>query len=187
MIALVDEQLTAPWSTIEFDAVFMTLRALMNPETGRPQVQGVRGDVLTPSDGLFLRSLVHLFLQRRANKASPLMGHVLFMDRIAYPYFDAQSRFPNPVQVRASAVQPLIRISNQEANAAQDIALVITDFLTRNLFPEAIGQPDPLHRADLGAKALGRQIKQLVDSSVERFQHNPLAWSFRDTRAGRTR
>jgi len=185
MIALVDNQLAAPWSSVEFDAVFMTLRALLNPDTNQPQIQGVRGDVVMPSDGLFLRSLVHLFLQRRPHKSTPLMGHVLFMDRIAYPYFDAHTRHDSPICVRDDLLYPIIHLSNQDNNLAQGITLLITDFLTRNLFPEAIGQPDPLHRADLGAKALGKQISKLVKSSIERFHQNPLAWSFRDTRSGR--
>ncbi len=182
MLPLIDEKLSAPWSTIEFDAVFMTLRALFDPVEQKPRIQGVRGDILVPSDGLFLRSLTHLFLQRRSDKASPLMGHVLFMDRIAYPYFDSQSRFSESISVRGSSIKPMIRFTNQERNDAQEIAVVITDFLTRNLFPEAIGQPDPLHRADLGAKALGKNIQQLIRSSIERFRQNPLAWSFRDVR-----
>jgi len=187
MIALVDTELTAPWSTIEIDGVFMTLRALMDPDTGSPLIQGVRGDVLAPGDGLFLRSLVHLFLQRRGNKASPLMGHVLFMDRIAYPYFDAQRRLPNAIVTRSSSVHPIMHLSCRDKNEGHEITLVVTDFLTRNIFPEAIGQPDPLHRADLGAKALGKQIQHLVNASIERFRQNPLAWSFRDIRAGRAR
>jgi hypothetical protein len=60
--------------------------------------------------------------------------------------------------------------------------MLVAYLLTKNCFPEAIGQPDPLHRADQGAKALGRQINNLISSSVNRLQSNHLAWSFRDTR-----
>lgn len=187
MIPLVDPALGAPWSTVEIDACFMTLRALMDPQTGQATIQGVRGDVVIPSDGLFMRSLVQLFLRRRSTKSSPLMGHVLFMDRIAYPYFDARSRTSSPITVRGGALHPMIRLSGAEPNVAQDLSMVITDFLTKNLFPEAIGQPDPLHRADQGAKALGKQINHLVGASIERFRQNPLAWSFRDNRDRRSR
>ena len=183
MIPWIDSNVIAPWSSVEFDAIFMTLRALTDPNTGKPKIQGVRGDILTPSDGLILRSLVHFFLQRRPGKRSPLMGHVMFMDRIAYPYFDAQSRFSEAIETDDSSVHPMIYGSNGQSNSGQDIALVITDFLTRNLFPEAIGQPDPLHRADLGAKALGKRLQDLIYSSAERLrQQGPLTEPFRDTR-----
>ena len=43
-------------------------------------------------------------------------------------------------------------------------------------------QPDPLHRADMGAKALGRRIQTMLAESVKRFRQNPLAWRFRDYR-----
>lgn len=91
MIPLIDGSVIEPWSTIEFDAVFMTLRAILD-ESNQPTIAGVRGDVLMPSDGLFLRSLVQMFLSQRSDKNSPLMGHVLFLDRLADPYLDANRR-----------------------------------------------------------------------------------------------
>lgn len=186
MLPLIDNQLSSPWSTLEFDSAFMTTRALISPNTGNPEVQGVRGDVIAPSDGMFMRSLVHLFLERRPQKNTPLMGHVLFMDRITYPYFDGQRRIERQIRTeRGSTIRPMINLTRNDRSRAHDISLLLVDFLTRNLFREAIGQPDPLHRADLGAKALGKQIHTLVLSSVERFKQNPLSWSFRTTRDGR--
>ncbi len=181
MFPLVDETLVAPWSTLEYDAVFMTLRAVYDPDEKRPVIQGVRGDVLMPSDGLFARSLVHLFLERRPHKRVPLMGHVLFMDRLVYPYFDKGHRVAEPIITRTSRVRPLLW-QRQDPNWGQAMSVLVADILTRNLFPEAIGQPDPLHRADMGAKALGRRIQTMLAESVKRFRQNPLAWRFRDYR-----
>ena len=182
MLPIIDDSLQSPWSTVEFDSAFMTVRALEDSDSGKPVIQGVRGDVVVPSDGLILRSLVHLFLERRPSKESPLMGHVLFLDRIAYPYFDSQTRSAETIKLRGSALNPLIRTSNTDSNLAQDISVLIASFLTKNLFPEAIGQPDPLHRADLGAKAMGKRIDLLVRSSVNQFRTNPLSWTFRGYR-----
>jgi len=182
MLPLVDKNLEAPWSTLEYDAVFMTVRALVDPKVGHPVIQGVRGDVVVPSDGLFARSLIHLFLERRPHKRSPLMGHVLFMDRLAHPYFDKQHRSAQPIETRTSRIYPLFWRDAQDPNPLQAMSVLVADLLTRNLFPEAIGQPDPLHRADLGAKALGQRIQALIDDSIHRFRTNPLAWRFRDYR-----
>jgi hypothetical protein len=159
----------------------MTLRAHRG-EGDQPIVSGVRGDVVVPSDGLFLRSLVHMFLQRREDKVTPLMGHVLFLDRLAHPQLDARRRMATPIQTIDSLLRPILFETADTANPAQDMAMLIAYLLTRNCFPEAIGQPDPLHRADQGAKALGKRINDLVASSVNRFRSNPLAWSFRDNR-----
>lgn len=183
MIPFIDESISAPWATIEFDSVFMTLRALKD-EDGNITISGVRGDVIVPSDGLFLRSLISLFLQRRPNKIRPLMGHTLFLDRIAYPYFDAQHRIAFPIVSRDSVIHPICFIDKNTDNIGQDVAMLVADLLTRNCFPNAIGQPYPLHRADLGAKALGKRINQLVKGSIQRLKANPLNWQFRDYREG---
>ena len=183
LVPYIDGTLQPPWATVEFDAIFMTLRALKDDD-GNTLVRGVRGDVLTPTDGLFLRSLMTLFLQRRPEKLNPLMGHTLFLDRIAYPYFDSRSRSTRSIHTRDSSVRPLLFSSNQTENIGQDVAMLVADLLTRNCFPEAIGQPDPLHRADLGAKALGNKINRLVRQSVGRIKTTPLTVSFRDHRDG---
>lgn len=181
MAPLVDQDIEAPWSTPEFDSVFMTLRATADAQ-GKPTCRGVRGDVLMPPDGLFLRSLIQLFLQRRSGKAAPLMGHVLFLDRIAYPYFDSSKRIATAIETRDSLIRPMSIQDGTVANIGQDVAMLAADLLTRNCFPQAIGQPDPLHRADQGAKALGKRINDLVRASVQRLRANPMSWSFRDLR-----
>jgi hypothetical protein len=181
MAPLVDGNISAPWSTVEFDSIFMTLRATADAH-GNVGCHGVRGDVLMPPDGLFLRSLIQLFLQRRDEKAMPLMGHVLFLDRIAYPYFDSSKRNSSPITTRDSCIYPMFVRDASIANAGQDVAMLVADLLTRNCFPQAIGQPDPLHRADQGAKALGKRINELVRASIQHLRANPLSWNFRDLR-----
>jgi hypothetical protein len=180
MMPVVDQSLTQPWSTIEFDSIFMTLRVTLD-EHGQPVVSGVRGDVLLPSDGLFQRSLVQMFLRQRSDKDSALMGHVLFLDRLSDPHVDAGRR-GQQIRTRDSLVTPIYSSSGDAENLGQNVAMLVAYLLTRNCFPEAIGQPDPLHRADQGAKALGGRINELIQQSVARLRSNPLAWSFRDTR-----
>jgi hypothetical protein len=181
MMPLVDETLSQPWSTIEFDSIFMTLRVMLD-EQSRRVIGGVQGDVLMPSDGLFARSLVQMFLRQRTDKDSPLMGHALFLDRLCDPLMDA-SRRGQQIRTRDSTVNPIYSTSADADNLGQTVAMLVAYLLTTNCFPEAIGQPDPLHRADQGAKALGNRINELIQQSVARLRNNPLAWSFRDTRS----
>lgn len=183
MVPEIDDNVLAPWATIEFDSVFMTLRAISD-EHRNISISGVRGDVIVPSDGLFLRSLINLFLERRPNKDNPLLGHALFLDRIAYPYFDSAFRYSEGISTRDSLIKPLVFLNHDIDNLGQDVAMLVADLLTRNCFPNAIGQPDPLHRADLGAKALGKKINELVKSSISRLHVNPLYRTFRGMREG---
>lgn len=178
----IDEALEEPWGTVEFDAIFMTLRALLG-EQGRIEIKGVKGDVLSPSDGLFARSLVQMFLKRNPEKNRPLRGHVLLLDRLTDPQLDSNRRLSEPIETRESRVNPVLFEDNTVLNLGQDAAMLVAYLLTKNCFPEAIGQPDPLHRADMGAKALGRRLNGLVRNSVDRLRSEPLNWPFRDNRA----
>lgn len=56
------------------------------------------------------------------------------------------------------------------------------DTLTRNLFPEAIGHPDPLHKADWGAKTVGRKVATIIADSAISFLANPLSRTLRNIR-----
>ena len=47
IIPLLDEKIEAPWSTIEFDSIFMTMFVEKNEE-GKSKLSGVRGDILAP-------------------------------------------------------------------------------------------------------------------------------------------
>jgi len=77
----------------------------------------------------------------------------------------------------------MIVTDNTSDSPGQDVAMLVADLLTRNCFPAAIGQPDPLHRADQGAKALGKRINDLIMASVQHIKANPLSSSFRDFRS----
>src|SRR5207302_9776352 len=77
-IACQVDDLTAPWATAEFDSVFMTLH-LERDEQNQTRIRGVRGDIVNP-ERLFARSLAQFF--HRKQKPAPLMGHVIFVDRL---------------------------------------------------------------------------------------------------------
>lgn len=182
-IAYQVEDLVAPWATTEFDSVFMTLH-LEGDTPGRSRfIRGVRGNIINP-ERLFARSLVQFFHSRR--KPIPLMGHVIFVDRLLDPRLDrkflreltGQSIFNSEL----GTVNPAYFGINQDINYGQAISIWLLNILTRNLFPEVIGYPDPLHKADWGAKSVKRRVDPLIQSSETAFRARPLSRLFRTTR-----
>lgn len=177
-----DEELAAPWATIEFDSTFMTLH-LGTDQRGNTAVVGVRaqgGEMVAP-EGLFLRSLAQFFLSR--NKKTPLMGHVVFVDRLAYPSWDkGASGVVTGESEQLGRIQPLVYPDRDVNNVGQAIMMYLLSTLTRNHFPEVIGYPDPLHKADWGAKSVGRRVKGMIASSELPFRSKPIAKTLRSIR-----
>ncbi len=179
-IAFQLDNLIAPWATTEFDSVFMTLH-LEEDENGKRYIKGVRGNVINP-ERLFARSLAQFYLEKR--KPTPLMGHVIFIDRLIDPqlddsFFKNNCRISNP---ELGTISPVYFGTNQYTNYGQSIAMWLLNVLTRNLFPEVIGYPDPLHKADWGAKSMKKRVDRLIKSSEIPFRARPLSRSFRTIR-----
>jgi hypothetical protein len=175
-----DEGLEAPWSTIEIDSAFMTL-FMYNQQGGCPPfISGVRGQIVA-HEKLFARSLAQFFLRR--GKSSPLTGHVVFLDRLIDPVWDGAAldhlRFTTP------ALGPISLLAYPYANnpnQGQTMMMYFLSVLTKNHFPEVIGYPDPLHKADWGAKSIGIKARKLIASSEISFRANPLSRTFRTIR-----
>lgn len=179
-----DPSLEAPWSTIEFDAVFKTLRLGIDEHTHQPEVIGTPsrvGEIVAP-ERLFLRSLAQFFLSR--DKRTPLSGHVIFLDRLAVPKWDRQALAHGFVvcNERVGTVKPLLYPDRDAENPVQQLVMYLLDVLTRNHFPEVIGYPDPLHKADWGAKTVGKRARELVQSSEIPFHAQPIARTLRHLR-----
>ncbi|NVM57181.1 MAG: hypothetical protein HWN51_03565 [Desulfobacterales bacterium] len=175
-------EISVPWSTIEFDSCFMTLH-LGRPE-GETEAKpmGVQGDVIN-QERLFARSLGQFFLRRRSDKAAPLMGHVIFIDRLLHPHWDVELCEDTEIKAKElGAIRPFLHRDSTVDNPGQRVAIYFLDTLTRNLFPEAIGYPDPLHKADWGAKTVGRRVAQIIADSEISFRANPLTKALRAIR-----
>jgi hypothetical protein len=182
-----DDHLAAPWASIEFDSTFMTLH-LGDNAAGVPEVMGVRtrgGEILAP-ERLFVRSLAQFYLSR--SKRTPLMGHVVFLDRLAFPQWDGGARGKLLLDSgRMGKVEPLFYGDASVDNVGQTIMMYLLATLTKNLFPEVIGYPDPLHKADWGAKSIGRRVRGMIQSSEIPFRSKPVAKTLRSIRDSRGR
>jgi len=147
-------------------------------------------DYIVAHTGLFSRSLAQFFLSRR--KATPLMGHVVFVDRLlseqldrGAPRIDLRTATLEAMGLqrhRLGDVRPVGYTAANQENAGQDMAMYLLSCLTRNHYPEVIGYPDPLHKADWGAKTLGDQLRATIRSSEAAFRARPLSKTLRSVR-----
>jgi len=179
----VDEQLSAPWCTVEFDSAFMTLHREAS-EGGTTYIAGVMGRIVN-QERLFARSLAQFFLRR--GKRAPLMGHVVFLDRLLSPSWDGLKGGDQPGEIWIDTPDlgrfPVYAWRDRDhVNPAQWVMMYLLSVLTRNHFSEAIGYPDPLHKADCGAKTIGRSVGQTMRSSAQLLAAKPLSRTFRAIR-----
>jgi hypothetical protein len=179
-IPVIDDTINAPWSTIEFDSCFMTLAMRYDNDHPDPHIAGAKGNVIN-SEGIILRSLAQFFLNR--DKSSPLMGHVIFIDRLAYKELDLGAM--KKISIHSDAlgeIKPLFYYDKSTSNDGQEIAIYLLEILTRNLYPEVIGYPDPLHKADWGAKSIEKKVKHMIESSDSMERRKPLVKTLREIR-----
>lgn len=179
-LPLIDDNLFAPWSTIEIDSTFMTLRLQDDGKGGR--IEGVRGDIVA-TERLFARSLAQFYLNR--SKANPLMGHVVFLDRLLYPAWDSVPQDSIVIIGKTiGQIRPFIHQDAATPNMGQAVMMYFLSTLTRNHFPEVIGYPEPLHKADWGAKTINRRIGRIIDSAELPFRNNAIYRTVRSIRDG---
>lgn len=181
-VPYVQPDLEAPWATAEFDAVFMTLRLKEDPDTGIPDVVGVRGYILMPPN-ILARSLVQFYLDNKT-AMDPSMGHVLFLDRLVHPKRTMPRFDVVKGHSKLGTIKPFVHADNSVANREQEIAIYLLHVVTKNVFPEVIGYPDPLHYADRGAKAVFRMVEPMLRSSEGLNRTNPIHKTLRQNRGG---
>jgi hypothetical protein len=183
-LPLIDESLVAPWTTIEFDSAFMTLHRERKPESEETFPAGVMGRIVN-QERLFVRSLGQFFLKR--DKRTPLMGHVVFLERLLSPTWDRPGHRGGPREMLIDTSE-LGRFSvfawayGKDFNPGQWVMVYLLSVLTKNHYAEAIGYPDPLHKADWGAKTIGRSVGQTIRSSTWLMRSRPLSRTFRRIR-----
>ena len=191
-IANLDADLESPWATCEFDSAFMTLWiASVRNQAGTEIFKlGSVMDHIVAHTGLYARSLAQFFISRR--KVTPLTGHVVFVDRLMTPEIDSNTPRLDLTSANLQRndflahslgnLRPMGYLSGTDDNLSQDMSMYLLSCLTRNHFPEVIGYPDPLHKADWGAKTLGDQLRRTIRSSEVAFRANPLSRTLRTIR-----
>ena len=180
LIPIIDDHMEAPWSTIEFDSVFMTVAYRRPVEGEDPRIAGVKGDVVN-TERLFARSLAQFYVNR--SKTTPLCGHAIFVDRLIFPSFDKDSIGRYSLKGKEiGLITPCVYTDRSQFNVGQDLTIYMLDSLTKNLYPEVIGYPDPLHKADWGAKSILKKVIRMIKSSGPGLKSRPLNRTFRQIR-----
>ncbi len=115
------------------------------------------------------------------------MGHVVFIERLLQPFFDSLGVEASPVKISIETraigrVEPFAWRDAEHLNRGQTVMMYLLSVLTKNHFAEAIGYPDPLHKADWGAKSMGRWVGKTIESSTKVLSSNPLSDTLRTTR-----
>jgi hypothetical protein len=184
MLPLINDEIHAPWGTIEFDSAFMTLHRERDPESGATRVAGVMGRIVN-QERLFAKSLAQFFLRR--DKSTPLMGHVVFLERLFGPTWDKLGTDGGPAEILIETPEigklgAFAWRDRDHTNLGQWVMMYLLSVLTRNHFAEAIGYPDPLHKADWGAKTIGRSVGEVIKSSTQLLASKPISRTFREIR-----
>jgi hypothetical protein len=182
-IPYLDNAILGPWASTEFDSVFMTLRMKRPDPRSPPTMQGIRGNVLVPPN-LVMRSIVQFHLKREPPMELSA-GHAIFVDRLVDPAYPPPGRV-NVVtgDPELGTLSPFVHASNGVENREQEITIYLLSVLTRNVFPEVVGYPDPLHHADRGAKAVLSMVEPMLRSSERLNRANPLHRTLRQLRGG---
>lgn len=171
--------LQAPWGTVEFDSAFMTLHP-EERETGETGVEEYTipgtGKVARP-ERIFLRSINQYLL----NRDRGILSHGVFIDRLVYPRDVTESEEWDIEVDRVGELKPLY-FESGTSSTLQYMTQFLLSVLVRNHFPEALGYPDPLHKADWGAKSMRRRAKKLVESGGRAMKSRPMNRTFREIR-----
>ena len=177
ILPYIDDDLKNPWGTIEFDSTFMTLRVERRDDGYR--FGGTFGGITRP-ERLFLRSIGQFYTRR--SSVNILTGHAIFIDRLAFPEWDLKSDTADMEDRGLGEIHALFYPTNKAINIGQAVTYFLLDMVTKNHFAEVIGYPDPLHKADQGAKSMRDNVKKLLESSEMKFRSRPLTNTLREIR-----
>ncbi|MHA1346733.1 MAG: DNA double-strand break repair nuclease NurA [Candidatus Heimdallarchaeaceae archaeon] len=164
-----EQELESPWSSIEFDSCFMTIRPQKISDDWF--VKGYRratGQEYTRPSRLILRSLAQFLVTKRTS------SHVIFLDRLAYSGWDDRDSTSIDIEQLGSELGPIEPLFFEKPARLHELSVFLLTILIKNHFPEALGYPDPLHKADLAATSFRRQIGRILKSSTIVDKSNPL-------------
>lgn len=177
ILPYIDDGLKQPWGTVEFDSTFMTLRVEKSDDGYR--FGGTFGGITRP-ERLFLRSIGQFYTRRGSTNI--LTGHAIFIDRLAFPEWDMKSDTVDMTDKDLGEIHALFYPTSKTINIGQVVTYFLLNMVTRNHFAEVIGYPDPLHKADQGAKSMRDNVKKLLESSEMKFRSRPLTNTLREIR-----
>ncbi len=178
----IDQTIEAPWSTIEFDACFMTLHPDRDRKDAKKWIikgyDTTIGETTRP-ERIMMRSICQFFISKDKN----ITSHAIFVDRLTYPKWDDKDSLKFPITTsKWGDIHPFYFQKDKKISRLQRLTMYLLSVLVKNHFPEALGYPDPLHQADWGAKSMKKRVLGLLESSEWAFRARPLTKTFREIR-----
>ncbi|MCW3995146.1 MAG: hypothetical protein NWE98_03230 [Candidatus Bathyarchaeota archaeon] len=159
------DKMVPPWSMIEYDSAFRTMKPDL--ERGRGYVAGVIKNKIG-LEKAFLKTYVQLSQAR----SDPLLrSNVLLIDRLAYPQFDQKPECSltllNEKSDRAKEpIEVLLYKDKFMPNKMQNLVMCLLVAMAPMDIPEAFGHNKPLFAADKIAKWNYNQFKAIADSTA---------------------
>lgn len=171
--------LEAPWSALDFDSCFMTLHPERTEKGWVVRGYNTMAGEVTRPERIFLRSIAQFMLIPGRGLAS----HAVLLDRLAYAGWDDVDSIEFDISAsKFGTIRPLMYDGASGVPRLQHLMIYLLTVLARNHFPEALGYPEPLHKADWGAKSMRDRVKGILDSSEWSFRARPLHKLMREIR-----
>jgi hypothetical protein len=165
------EQISPPWSLVEYDSAFRTM--LRDRQSRKGYVSGAIKNKIS-LEKAFLKTYVQL----SQAKSDPLLrSNVLLVDRLAYPEYDLKPestvRFWN--ELSDGTCEPLEAILYRDKavpNRLQNLVMSVLVTMAPANIPEAFGHNKALFIADKIAKWNYSQFKCVVDTTAAWILNN---------------
>jgi hypothetical protein len=165
------EKIVPPWSLIEYDSAFRTMKPDL--ERGRGFVCGL----IKNKVGLE-KAFLKTYVQLSQAKSDPLLrSNVLLIDRLAYPEFDQRQECRLALLDEMSdgtrePVEVLLYMDKTLPNSIQNMVMSMLVAMAPANIPEAFGHNKPLFVADKIAKWNYSQFKCVADSTANWMMNN---------------
>ena len=165
------DEITPPWSLIEYDSAF---RSMLPDGQGR---QGFISGAIRNKISLE-RTFLKTYIQLSVAKSDPLLrSNVLLIDRLTYPEFDLTSQstvnFVNELSDGTrEPVDVLLFGDKNVPNRLQNLVISMLVAMAPMNIPEAFGHNKPLFIADKVAKWNYGQFKRVVDTTATWILNN---------------
>jgi hypothetical protein len=165
------EQITPPWSLIEYDSAFRTM--LRDRQSRRGYVSGAIKNKI----GLE-KAFLKTYVQLSQAKTDPLLrSNVLLIDRLAYPKYDCKPestvKFWNELSDGTKEpVETILYRDKAVPNRLQNLVMSVLVAMAPANIPEAFGHNKALFIADKIAKWNYSQFKCVVDTTAAWILNN---------------
>lgn len=159
------KEMVPPWSMIEYDSAFRTMKP--DAERGKGYVLGVIKNKIG-LEKAFLKTYVQL---SQAKSDSLLRSNVLLIDRLAYAEFDQnQACCLTLLNEKSDGVKEPVEVllykDKSVPNKMQNLVMTMLVAMAPTNIPEAFGHNKPLFAADKIAKWNYGQFKAIADSTA---------------------